>query len=167
MTDIYKVTGVKVRFAPGYVLRLSKKQATIRAPFLKKTKGKDCYVVLETVEFKQGETLGVAEGDIPKSWWDMIEQTNTKARPEPSDFEAVHKGFGKWDVINADGEPINTEPLTKAEAQALLDAQDGDEDETGGESPDDNQGDENPDGDADATPDGNSEDTTEQAGGDA
>jgi hypothetical protein len=161
MTATYKVTGVKVRFAPGYVLRLSKKQAAIRAPFLEKAKGKDCYTVLKTVEFKQGETLGVAEGDIPKSWWDTLEQTNTKARPDAADFEAVHKGFGKWDVINADGEPINTEPLTKAEAQALLDAQDGEEEETGTDNPDETQGDENPDGDSDG------EGTTEPNGGDA
>ena len=134
MTTKYKVTGVKVRFGSGFVLALSDEQAEIRAAQLEKTKRKGQYNVLSTVEFKQGEEIGVVKGDIPKSWWDTVEQVSAKERPEPSEFQMVHKGFGKWDVLGADGEPINTEPLTKEEAQKLLDAQDGDE------------GDENPEG---------------------
>lgn len=158
MTATYKVTGGKVRFALGYVLRLSEKQAATRKPFLKKAKGKNCFTVVQTVEFKQGEEIGVVKGDIPKSWWDTLEQTNTKARPEPSDFKAVHKGFGKWDVVNAEGEPINTEPLTKAEAQDLLAAQDGEEEGTGGDDPDSTDGDDteddDPEGQGDQEPQG-------------
>ena len=153
MTKTYEVTGVKVRFASGFILALSKEQAETRKPFLKKTKRKNQYEVLQTVEFKQGEKIGIVKGQIPKSWWDTLKQTSAKERPETSDFEMKHKGFGKWDVLDADGNPINTEPLTKDEAQKLLDAQDGDEEEEGG----DNGSDENADtegGDADSEGDG-------------
>lgn len=129
MATKYKVTGVKVRFGSGFILALSDDQAEIRSAQLKKAKKKGQYEVLSTVEFKQGEEIGVVKGEIPKSWWDTVEQVSAKERPEPSEFKMVHKGFGKWDVLDADGEPINTEPLTKEEAQKLLDAQDGEEDE--------------------------------------
>lgn len=129
MATKYKVTGVKVRFGSGFILALSDDQAETRPTQLKKTKKKGQYEVLSTVEFKQGEEIGVVKGDIPKSWWDTVEQVSAKERPEPSEFKMVHKGFGKWDVLDADDNPINTEPLTKEEAQKLLEAQDGEEDE--------------------------------------
>lgn len=129
MTTKYKVTGVKVRFGSGFILALSDDQAETRPTQLKKTKKKGQYEVLSTVEFKQGEEIGVVKGDIPKSWWDTVEQVSAKERPEPSEFKMVHRGFGKWDVLGTDDNPINTEPLTKEEAQKLLEAQDGEEDE--------------------------------------
>lgn len=129
MATKYKVTGVKVRFGSGFILALSDDQAETRPTQLKKTKKEGQYEVLFTVEFKQGEEIGVVKGDIPKSWWDTVEQVSAKERPEPSEFKMVHKGFGKWDVLDADDNPINTEPLTKEEAQKLLEAQDGEEDE--------------------------------------
>lgn len=129
MATKYKVTGVKVRFGSGFILALSDDQAETRPTQLKKAKKKGQYEVLSTVEFKQGEEIGVVKGDIPKSWWDTVEQVSAKERPEPSEFKMVHKGFGKWDVLDADDNPINTEPLTKEEAQKLLEAQDGEEDE--------------------------------------
>ncbi len=133
MTKTYEVTGVKVRFASGFILALSDEQAEIRKPFLKKAKRKGQYEILQMVEFKQGEKIGIVKGEIPKSWWDTLKQTSAKERPEPVDFQMVHKGFGKWDVLDANGNPINTEPLTKDEAKTLLDAQDGEEDENGGD----------------------------------
>lgn len=157
MTKSYEVTGVKVRFASGFILALSKEQAETRKPFLKKTKRKNQYEVLQTVEFKQGEKISIVKGEIPKSWWDTLKQTSAKDRPEPTDFQMVHKGFGKWDVLNADGKPINTEPLTKDEAKALIDAQDGEEDDTG-----DDDGDQGAGGDADPNADSGDAD-----GGDA
>ena len=144
MTKTYEVTGVKVRFASGFTLALSDEQAEIRQSFLKKAKRKGQYEVLRTVEFKQGETIGIVKGDIPKAWWDTLKQTSAKERPETSDFEMKHKGFGKWDVLDAKGNPINTEPLTKDEAKALLDAQDGDENgdgDNGGAEDEDAEGD--------------------------
>lgn len=128
MTAIYIVTGVKVRFGPGFVLALDQDQAALRSSSLLETKRKGEYEVLESVEFKQGEKIGVIKGDIPKSWWDTLNQVSAKARPEPDAFKAVHRGFGKWDVVDGHDEPINTHPLTKEEAQSLLAAQDGDED---------------------------------------
>ncbi len=129
MATKYKVTGVKVRFGSGFILALSDDQAETRPTKLKKTKKKGQYEVLSTVEFKQGEEIGVVKGDIPKSWWDTVEQVSAIERPDPSEFRMVHRGFGKWDVLDADDNPINTEPLTKEEAQKLLEAQDGEEDE--------------------------------------
>lgn len=131
MTTTYKITGVKARFAPGFILALSDEQAKTREPSLKKNKRKKQYEVLQTVEFKQGEEIGIVKGDIPKSWWDKLEQTSAKDRPEAKDFRMLHMGFGKWNVLDADDNPINTEPLSKDEAKALLDAQNGDEDENG------------------------------------
>lgn len=139
MTAIYIVTGVKVRFGPGFILALDKDQAALRSSSLLETKRKGEYEVLETVEFKQGEKIGVIKGDIPKSWWDTLDQVSAKTRPAPGAFKAVHRGFGKWDVVDGNDEPINTDPLTKEEAQKLLAAQDGDKhgDEDGGKPEDD------------------------------
>ena len=158
MTTSYTVTGVKVRFAPGFILALTKEQADIRTDALKKTKRKNQYEVLQTVEFKYGEEIGVVKGDIPKAWIDRLEQTSAKEHPEPSEFTMVHKGFGKWDVLDPDGKPINTEPLKKEDAKALLDAQDGSEDPDGG---DDNDEDENGDADDDTDTDASNGDNTD------
>ena len=144
MTKTYEVTGVKVRFASGFILALSDEQAETRKPFLKKAKRKGQYEVLQTVEFKQGEKIGIVKGEIPKSWWDTLKQTSAKDRPEPSEFKMIHKGFGKWDVLDAKGNPINTEPLTKDEAKNLLDAQDGE-----GDAGDDDGDNADPDADGD------------------
>lgn len=36
-------------------------------------------------------------------------------------LEAIHRGFGKWDVVNnTTGENVNDQPLTKAEAKQLV-----------------------------------------------
>ncbi len=150
MTTSYTVTGVKVRFAPGFILALTKEQADIRTEALKKTKRKNQYEVLQTVEFKYGEEIGIVKGDIPKAWIDRLEQTSAKDHPEPSEFKMVHKGFGKWDVLDPEGNPINTEPLKKEDAKALLDAQDGSDDLDDGN---DNDEDDDPDADPDANPD--------------
>lgn len=127
MTKQYIVTGAKVRFGPGFILSLNKDQAALRSHVLHHEKGKN-YAVLDTVEFKQGETIGIAEGDIPKSWWDTLEEVeNKKAKtkepdPDPSaagEHSIKHRHFGKYDVLDPDGEVLTEEPLPKEEAEAL------------------------------------------------
>ncbi len=126
MTTRYKVTGVKVRFGPGFVLELEKSQANARAHILHHKKG-NLYAVLDTVEFKQGEIIGITEGDIPKSWWDTLEEVSAKKAkapdPTPTDegqYTIKHRHFGKYDVIDPDGNAVTEEPLPKDEALAYL-----------------------------------------------
>ena len=131
MTKNYIVTGAKVRFGPGFILSLSKDQAALRSHVLHHEKGKN-YAVLDTVEFKQGETIGISEGDIPKSWWDTLEEVDTKKpktkEPEPNpdldlpvagEYSIKHRHFGKYDVLDSDGKVLTEEPLPKEEAEAL------------------------------------------------
>jgi len=135
MTKRYKVTGVKVRFGPGFVLELEKHQAEARSHVLKKKKGK-LYAVLDTVEFKQDEVIGINKGEIPKSWWDTLEEVDTKKskkqEPDPGQdpnadppppppegqYTIKHRHFGKYDVIDPDGNAVTEEPLPKEEAEA-------------------------------------------------
>jgi len=126
MTKNYIVTGAKVRFGPGFILALSKDQAALRSHVLHHEKGRN-YAVLDTVEFKQGEIIGIAEGDIPKSWWDTLEEIDpkkAKAAPEQkkeshSGFAVKHRHFGKYDVLDPDGAALTEEPLPKEEAEAM------------------------------------------------
>lgn len=128
MTKRYKVTGVKVRFGPGFVLELEKPQAEARAHVLHKKKG-NLYAVLDTVEFKQNEVIGINEGDIPKSWWDTLEEVDTKkSKKQKEESEAdplteggytiKHRHFGKYDVIDPEGNAVTEDPLPKEEAEA-------------------------------------------------
>lgn len=126
MTKRYKVTGVKVRFGPGFVLGLEKSQADARAHVLHHKKG-SLYAVLDTVEFKQGEIIGISEGDIPKSWWDTLEEIESKKAkkanvPPAADgqYTIKHRHFGKYDVIDPDGNAVTEDPLPKEEALAYL-----------------------------------------------
>jgi L-rhamnose mutarotase len=123
MTKIYKVTGVKVRFGPGFVLELEKSQADARAHALYHNKG-NLYSVLDQVEFKQGEVIGISQGDIPKSWWDTLEEVVDKKAKKPSSaaksYSIQHRHFGKYDVIDAAGNIVTEEPLPKDDALAYL-----------------------------------------------
>lgn len=128
MTTRYKVTGVKVRFGPGFVLELEKSQANARAHILHHKKG-NLYAVLDTVEFKQGEIIGITEGDIPKSWWDTLEEVSAKKAktkdpdatpPDEGQYTIKHRHFGKYDVIDPDGNAVTEEPLPKDKALAYL-----------------------------------------------
>jgi len=127
MTKQYIVTGAKVRFGPGFILSLSKDQAALRAHVLHHEKGKN-YAVLDTVEFKQGESIGISEGDIPKSWWDTLEEVDAKKtktkEPDPDPPAAgkhsiKHRHFGKYDVLDPDGKVVTEEALPKEEAESM------------------------------------------------
>lgn len=62
----YRVTGNITVFGVGMVLKLSSSQANIRASSLK-GKSKDSYLVVEPVQFKQGEEIVVISGNVSKS----------------------------------------------------------------------------------------------------
>lgn len=115
----YKITGVKAQFGPGFVLELSKEQAASRAHALSKVKG-NLYTVNAPVMFKHGETLGVAKGDIPKSWWDTVTELTDEADKETAPYTLKHRHFGKYDILDIDGEVVTDEPLPKDDAEAML-----------------------------------------------
>lgn len=62
----YKVIGHIAILGVGTILKLSKLQANIRQNSLKE-KSKDTYIVLEPVQFKQGEEITIISGNISKS----------------------------------------------------------------------------------------------------
>ena len=66
MSTKYKVTGHIAILGVGIVLKLSNSQASIRQSSLKQ-KSKDTYVVLEPVQFKQGEEIVIVSGNVSKS----------------------------------------------------------------------------------------------------
>ena len=62
----YKVTGHIAIIGVGIVLKLGSSQAETRASSLKQKK-KDIYIVLEPVQFKQGEEIIIVSGNVSKS----------------------------------------------------------------------------------------------------
>ena len=66
MSTKYKVTGHIAILGVGIVLKLSSSQASIRQSSLKQ-KSKDTYIVLEPVQFKQGEEIVIISGNVSKS----------------------------------------------------------------------------------------------------
>lgn len=87
----YTVIGKSVQLTGG-VLTLSKEQAADRAHALKEVKGK--FEIVNTVEFKQGETFGF-EGDMPKTFIDVtvqvVEGKSSKADKAAADKAAADK----------------------------------------------------------------------------
>lgn len=123
MTQRYEVTGVKVKFGPGFVLDLDKEQADSRSHLLEKIKSGH-YRVLNQVEFKRGEKLGIVSGDIPKSWTGFLKAEGSQDDGDDNialPVKTIHRGFGKWDVIDEHDVVVNAESLRKEEAQALAD----------------------------------------------
>lgn len=104
MTQRYTVTGVKVKFGPGFVLELDKDQASARSHLLEKIKSGH-YRVLTQVEFKRGEELGIVSGEIPKAWTGFLSPVGGEDGSGDSDIhlpvKPVHRGYGKWDTATA------------------------------------------------------------------
>lgn len=62
------------------------------------------------------------EKDLLRFVMDKFDQVEPDPPPpEPkTGLKAVHRGFGKWDVINEQtGRPVNDKPLTKEDAKEL------------------------------------------------
>lgn len=62
----YLVSGKCAILGVGTIVKLSNSQAKIRQSSLKK-KSKDIYLVLESIQFKQGEEIIILSGNISKS----------------------------------------------------------------------------------------------------
>ncbi len=122
MTQRYAVTGVKVKFGPGFVLELDKDQSGSRSHLLEKLKSGH-YRVLTQVEFKRGEELGIVSGDVPKAWSGFLAPADSRAETSGDHIrlpvKAIHRGFGKWDVVDPEEIAVNDESLTKEDALAL------------------------------------------------
>lgn len=121
MTQRYEVTGVKVKFGPGFVLELDKEQADSRAHLLEKIKSGH-YRVLTQVEFKRGEAIGIVSGDVPKAWMGFLKAEGSQDDDDiVLPVKTIHRGFGKWDVVDERDVSVNAESLKKEDAQALAD----------------------------------------------
>ena len=75
----YRVTGNITVFGVGMVLKLSSSQANIRASSLKR-KSKDSYLVVEPVQFKQGEEIIVISGNVSKSLLNNLSDLSEDSR---------------------------------------------------------------------------------------
>lgn len=78
MSTNYKIIGAKAVLGVGLTLKLTDKQASIRKSTLK-LKKKGIYVVLEPVEFKQGETIAIVDGAVSKSVLANLEDLSPKS----------------------------------------------------------------------------------------
>lgn len=123
MTKKYEITGGKIVFGPGFLLGLEEKQAQSRLKNLQKLKD-GLYRVVAAVEFKRGEVIVIPDGAVSKtmagSLAEVLEPGKKHSSP-PAALSLRHQGFGKYDVIDAQGVVLTEKPLPKAEAQAFLD----------------------------------------------
>lgn len=51
---------------------------------------------------------------------EVVAEKGARALVAPGQPQMINKGFGKYDVLDAEGKPVNDKPLPKAEAEALL-----------------------------------------------
>lgn len=118
----YEITGVKVSFAPGFILGLTERQAQPRLQSLRKLDG-NLYSVISPVEFKRGEVIGIPDGNVPKALVNALGEVAGEKKAPPAKGMPVlkHRHFGKYDVIGGDGSVLTAKPLPKEEAQAFLD----------------------------------------------
>lgn len=138
----YKIVGKSACIGAGMILNLTKQQAETRLDCL--TPLDKNYVVNTPIYFKKGEIIGVVSGNVTKSLITVLKETtvpkesnnsssnsnvsgkNTDNQMEgdenvSSDFPKIkHVGFGNYDVYNIAGEKITDKPVTKTEAEKLL-----------------------------------------------
>lgn len=72
----YQVKGKSATFGQGMVLYLTDTQAQVRQDHLSKTK--NGYVVNSPVFFKNGEIIGIIEGNISKTLLTVLEETEVE-----------------------------------------------------------------------------------------
>lgn len=84
----YKVTTQYATFGIGIVLQLSESQAAAREHSLIK-KGKNTFEVIDPVQFKSGEVIGLVKGQISRFLEDRLVEMEKKEKPHtpktPSD----------------------------------------------------------------------------------
>jgi len=135
----YKIIGHSAILGVGLTLKLTKAQAATRTQLLKQKK-KDIYIVLEPVQFKQGEIITVVDGNVSKSVLANLEDTSKKPKKQ-------EQKTTKTPAKTKDKKPASTPPATP-EDNGEGDPVNPDEDDSSDENPDG----ENPDGDEDLQP---------------
>lgn len=91
MSKNCKVTGHIAIIGVGIVLKLSSSQFETRASSLKQKK-KDIYIVLEPVQFKQGEEIIIISGNVSKSVLKNLSDLSEPAKkPDPKDSKTPKK----------------------------------------------------------------------------
>ena len=135
MSKNYKVTGHIAILGVGIVLKLSNSQASIRQSSLKQ-KSKDTYVVLEPVQFKQGEEIFIVSGNISKSLLtnltDLSEDKKSKdadknqkpANNKKSSSKNQSKNDAKKDDKKADGDSNEIIDLPENSDEGIIDNND-------------------------------------------
>ena len=135
MSTKYKVTGHIAILGVGIVLKLSSSQASIRQSSLKQ-KSKDTYIVLEPVQFKQGEEIVIISGNVSKSLLnnltDLSEDKKSKdedknqkpANNKKSSSKNQSKNDAKKDDKKADGDPNEIIDLPENSDEAIVDNND-------------------------------------------
>ena len=123
MSKTYKVTGHIAIIGVGIVLKLSSSQAETRASSLKQKK-KGIYIVLEPVQFKQGEEITIISGNVSKSVLknlsDLSEpakkpdskdsKTPKKNQKNKADDKGAEDNSENQDQIVVDGNDVNNLP---------------------------------------------------------
>ena len=127
-----RIYRVKAGFGPHTVNSVSKRKV-INKDGEEETKFKT-----KRVKIKPGETFQAYPYDKSVSGWEHkleVVESGTVVPPEEvkeqiekeensvvtTALKAIHKGSGKYDVINEEtGEKINNKPLSKADAEKLL-----------------------------------------------
>jgi hypothetical protein len=117
----YKVAGHIAIIGVGIVLKLSNSQSSTRASSLKQKK-KDIYIVLEPVQFKQGEEITIISGNVSKSVLKNLTDLSEPAKkPDPKDNKTPKKNQkDKTDDKGAENTPENQE----AQDQIVADGND-------------------------------------------
>lgn len=104
MSTNYKIIGAKAVLGVGLTLKLTDKQASIRKSTLK-LKSRGIYIVLEPVEFKQGETITIVDGAVSKSVLANLEDLSPK-KPKKQEQKTTKSPAKK------DKKPNPTPPAT-------------------------------------------------------
>ncbi len=127
----YKVIGHSAILGVGLVLKLTQAQSSTRTQKLK-CKSKDIYIVLEPVQFKQGEIISVVSGNVSKAVLANLEDTSKPKKQEKKTTKAPAKkdkkptptppatsedegGDGDGDLVNLNGDK-DLQPETDDEA---------------------------------------------------
>ena len=116
----YEVIGNHITLGLGIELKLSPSQAETRASSLQKKKN-DIYGVIDHVQFKRGEKITVSSGNLSKSVLANLEEISDKKPQENIQYPCVqHVSFGKYNVLDKDGNLLNKKPLKKDEAEKIF-----------------------------------------------
>jgi len=105
----YKVTGHIAIIGVGIVLKLPSSQFETRESSLKQKK-KDTYIVLEPVQFKQGEEITIISGNVSKSVLKNLSDLSEPAKkPDSKDSKTPKNQKAKNDDEEVDGASENQE----------------------------------------------------------